>query len=234
MVSKSTFMSILRGIREQAYYVRDQLKYPPRLGLIRVGTAYGGAYVVPDLFGPNSVVWSIGIGCDVSLDLQLIEKFGCKVYGFDPTPKSIKWIEDQELPRNFIFCPWGIAAVSGKQSFYLPANPDYVSGTVTKNLGGEEITCDFKTLAESAELLGTPRIALLKIDIEGEEYQVLADFLRGEHLGPPQTDQIWVEFHPDNAPTSSLSIDEILGMFAKKRFSIAKKHYTGYLLIRNG
>lgn len=233
-VSKSVILRVLRRIRERFNYLLDQLRYPPRSGLVHLGTAYGGAYVVPGLLGPDSIVWSVGVGCDVSLDIQLVEKFGCKVYGFDPTPKSIEWIKHQELPANFVFCPWGISAVSGKQTFYLPANPNFVSGTVTKNLGGEEITCDFKTLAETAERLGTPHVALSKIDIEGEEYRVLPDYLRGEHLGPPQADQIWVEFHPDNAPANSPSTDEILSMFAKKRFSVAKKHYTGYLLVLDG
>ena len=41
----------------------------------------------------KSVVYSIGIGTDASFDLELINTFNCEIYGFDPTPKSIRWVK---------------------------------------------------------------------------------------------------------------------------------------------
>ena len=34
----------------------------------------------------------MGCGEDISFDLGLIEMFDCDVYGFDPTPKSIDFV----------------------------------------------------------------------------------------------------------------------------------------------
>ena len=33
------------------------------------------------------MVYSVGLGQDISWDKALIEKYRCEVYGFDPTPK---------------------------------------------------------------------------------------------------------------------------------------------------
>jgi len=35
----------------------------------------------------TAVVYSLGIGEDISFDLALIEKYGARVHAFDPTPK---------------------------------------------------------------------------------------------------------------------------------------------------
>ena len=80
------------------------------------GSEYGGFYVLPKLLNKLSIVYSFGIGKDISFDKEIIRAFNCKVYGFDPTPKSIKWCEGQTLPENFIFLHFGIAK---KQEFIL-------------------------------------------------------------------------------------------------------------------
>jgi FkbM family methyltransferase len=226
--------TILRDLRKQLYYKLDQLKYPPHQGITWLGTEYGGAFVLPQLIQPHAAVFSIGVGCDISLDLNLIDRFNCRVYGFDPTPISIEWIKEQELPSGFQFCPWGIASMPGNFTFYLPSNPNHVSGSLTRNLGGGQIACEFKTLSESASELGVSRLALLKMDIEGEEYRVLPDLFGNEsHRLLPDIAQMWVEFHPQNMPANSLTVENILGVLGKHGFSIAKKHYDAYLLVKN-
>jgi len=71
------------------------------------GNDYGGFYICPDLLKYNNgekIIYSIGIGEDISFDLDIIKEFpNCKIYAFDPTPKSIEWIKKQHLPKNMIF-----------------------------------------------------------------------------------------------------------------------------------
>ena len=59
--------------------------------MIRFGTDYGG-YLLPEniKLDSNSIVYSIGIGEDISFDATLSAKYNCKVYMFDPTPRSIE------------------------------------------------------------------------------------------------------------------------------------------------
>lgn len=71
-----------------------------------LGTEYGGFYL-PDSFRmENSVVYTFGIGEDLSFSEAVIKKGGT-VYAFDPTPKSIAYVEHSNLffHPNFHFFP---------------------------------------------------------------------------------------------------------------------------------
>ena len=68
------------------------------------GNNYGGFYANPDLINQDSIVYSFGIGADISFDEAIIKNHNCTVYGFDPTPKSIDWIKNKKnIPEKFIF-----------------------------------------------------------------------------------------------------------------------------------
>ena len=43
-----------------------------------------------DLLNKESIVYSFGIGKEISFDLAIIEEFGLSVNAFDPTPNSIE------------------------------------------------------------------------------------------------------------------------------------------------
>jgi hypothetical protein len=62
--------------------------------MIRFGTDYGG-YLLPEniKLDSNSIVYSIGIGEDISFDATLSGKYNCKIFMFDPTPRSIEHVE---------------------------------------------------------------------------------------------------------------------------------------------
>ena len=59
------------------------------IDLIEVGTTYGG-YVVPSLLNSDSVVYSIGIGEDLSFDTTLQGLYKCNIHLFDPTERAIQ------------------------------------------------------------------------------------------------------------------------------------------------
>src|SRR5438046_2176505 len=63
----------------------------------------------PDHIPVSPTVYSVGVGYDVSFDLDMITEFGAEVHTFDPTPLSRKWLAGQELPRQFHFLPYGLA-----------------------------------------------------------------------------------------------------------------------------
>lgn len=165
------------------------------------GSSYGGFYVMPDLIKNNSVVYSFGIGKDISFDTKLIQKHGCTVYGFDPTPNSINWIQQQKHSSLFKFFPFGISTSSGTTTFYLPANPKYVSGSLTADNTTPDhvaVEVEMKTWSDICQMLGHKHIDLLKMDIEGAEYQVLENIM----MLPITIDQICVEFHDRNAASA--------------------------------
>lgn len=144
------------------------------------GNGYGGFYIDPTLVPENAIVYSFGIGEDISFDLDIIAKHGCQVFGFDPTPKSIDYISKQDIPAGFHFHPYGIGEQTGTVTFNLPKNKDHVSGSVYEHKLVDEhnavevLLKDFKDITTE---LGHTHIDVLKMDIEGSEYAVIEGIL---------------------------------------------------------
>ncbi|VTQ01077.1 FkbM family methyltransferase [Sphingobacterium daejeonense] len=158
------------------------------------GNGYGGFYVDPTLVPDNAIVYSFGIGEDISFDKAIIEKHGSKVYGFDPTPKSINYIKNNNTPEQFYFHPFGIGEKTGTVTFNLPKNKEHVSGSVyghklvDESNAVEVLLKEFKDIVNE---LGHRHIDVLKMDIEGSEYAVMEGILNS---GIP-IKQILVETH---------------------------------------
>src|SRR5262245_59359518 len=198
-----TAMSFLRGPRlavkrmlktavGRDLFLREQVTVRRE----RHGSGYGGWWIHPDPLGPKSVVYSFGVGDDISFDLSVIEKFGVCVEAFDPTPRSVEWIRRQVLPQNFRFHPIGVADFDGDQEFHPPPRADHVSYSIQAVRGGrpggdESVRVPVRRLSSIMTWLGLGRIDLLKLDIEGAEYPVIQDVLACRI--PIQ--QILVEFH---------------------------------------
>jgi len=158
------------------------------------GSSYGGFYVCSELIHKDSIVYSFGIGEDISFDLALIKKFKCKVFGFDPTPKSIGWVESQKLPKNFTFNKFGIGSKTETVQFFLPKNIHHVSGSIIpqKNVSNKDyIDVQMKSFSDIISLYNYRKIDVLKMDIEGAEYDVIDSILEAEI----EIDQILIEFH---------------------------------------
>lgn len=168
---------------------RVQLDRP----LDRVGSEYGGYFVDASLIGSDAIVYSLGVGEDISFDLALIQGFGVSIHAFDPTPAVKSWIVAQSLPAAFHFHDWGIAGFDGDAEFYLPPRKDYISHSIVhaRQYSQESIRVPMVRLGTAMHQLGHARIDILKMDIEGAEYAVLEDIVREKIT----VNQILVEFH---------------------------------------
>ncbi len=158
------------------------------------GSKFGGFYICPDFLNEKSVVYSFGIGEDISFDTAIIKNHHCHVYGFDPTPKSINWIKGQELHDKFHFYDFGISCTSGFVDFFLPKNPDYVSGStmVQENIDTtKKVSVEMKSIQAIMNELNHKHIDVLKMDIEGSEYDVIENILTSKI----SITQILIEFH---------------------------------------
>lgn len=165
-----------------------------RLRHVRIGSAYGGWWVPEGLVTERSVVYSAGVGEDVSFDLGLIGTAGCTVWAFDPTPRAIAFAAGVDEPR-FRFEPYGVWCRDETVRFFAPIDPAHVSHTVVSEPGrAESFLAECRTVASLAAELGHDRIDLLKLDIEGAEYDVLPE------LGDIPVRCICAEFHPVFSP----------------------------------
>lgn len=159
----------------------------------RFGSEYGGWEVATDNIDSQSIVYSFGVGEDASFDSALIDEYNLVVHAFDPTPKSIEWVKKQGFPNNFVMHEYGIAAFDGNVSFNPPENPDHVSHTVLSrpSTTSKAITVSVKRLDTIMRELKHGHVDILKMDIEGAEYDVIDDISKSS-IRPRQ---ILIEFH---------------------------------------
>lgn len=158
--------------------------------------ARSGVWVVdPQPLHAGSVVWSAGVGDNVAWDLAMIARFGCTVHAFDPTPRALAWLRTQDLPHRFVLHPVGLAAHDGEQTFAAPGKARDVNYRPAPGGGTGQalVACPVRRVATLARELGIDHIDVLKLDIEGGEYDVLPDLLA---TGPLPA-QLLVEFHHD-------------------------------------
>jgi len=159
------------------------------------GNQYGGFYLAQNSIDKSSIVYSIGIGEDISFDEGIMDRYGCKVFAFDPTPKSVVWVKENVTTQNFVFSPIGVAKEKGSRKFYLPTNNSHVSGSIhdIKTINNSNsIDLKFDSLSNIMKDNNHSKLDLLKMDIEGAEYEVI------DHIQKNNIDikQILVEFHP--------------------------------------
>jgi FkbM family methyltransferase len=154
----------------------------PAKGLRRVGSSYGGWYVPAGMLRAGTVCYSLGVGEDTTFDELLARDFGCDIFAFDPTPRAVEHGKRVEaaLPR-FHFYPAGIWSSDVRMKFYAPADPAHVSHSIL-NL---QQTADFFeaecwSMKTAMSKLGHSSIDLLKVDIEGAEYEVLGSVMESE------------------------------------------------------
>jgi FkbM family methyltransferase len=146
----------------------------------------------PTELSGKSVVYSFGVGEDISFDLELIQRFGVTVHAFDPTPRTVRWMRTRPVPEKFIFHEYGIADFDGLSRFFPPENPLHVSHTmVHRKAAATGIDVPVYRLTTIMNMLGHASIDVMKMDIEGAEYPVLRDLL----ASPLCIHQLLIEFH---------------------------------------
>ena len=152
---------------------------------------------IPELLGAKSVVYSLGVGDSIDLDMDLIHLYSLTVHAFDPTPYSEEWIASLELPANFKFHPWAAAGKDGSLRLFRRVNKrGKKSGVMWTAEGDAGDGTDFidapaYTIRSMMQKLGHDRIDVLKIDVEGAEYDVLESLDEVDKLPT----QLLVEFH---------------------------------------
>lgn len=192
---KDFFTILLRGRKVMLgrdFYQRRQLKRKR----MKFGKRFADWTFCPDSIHKDSVVYSFGVGGDISFDLHLMKHFNLKIHAFDPSPGSIAWIGKQDLPEGFHFHPYGLAAIDGEISFSEPIEPGvhslFATNADEKTVEGlkQHILPVFR-LPSIVKKLGHSEIDILKMDIEGAEYDVVDDII---NMQIP-VNQVLIEFH---------------------------------------
>jgi len=158
-------------------------------------------------------MYSVGLGEDVSFDLELQRRTGMTVHGIDPTPRSLDYLAKLNLPSAFHVHGLAIGPSDGKARFYPPENPKHVSHTLLargKTDSGFEV--DTLTVSSLMRRLGHKELDILKLDIEGSEYEVIDQIL--QQALPIR--QLLVEYHHQ---FDAIDVSRTLGSINKLRAS---------------
>jgi FkbM family methyltransferase len=155
----------------------------------------GGWAIWPDHVRADSVVYSFGVGDSVSWDLGMIRRFGVTVHAFDPTPASIAWVGRQHLPPEFVFHDYGISDFDGVLDFYPPRRRGSTHYSQERRGGPldrrQPVPGRVHRLSTIMWKLGHRRIDVLKLDVEGAEFEAVADLV----TSGIEVDQLLIEIH---------------------------------------
>ena len=164
-----------------------------QINWVAYGARSGIWTICPDVLSSKSVIYSFGVGNNIAWDLEMIEHYGVELHAFDPTPRSVDWIGEQNLPKSFHFHPVGLCGFDGLSEFVVPRREHQFNySSIGSEVGSKEkINCPVKRLANLQAELGHDLIDVLKMDIEGGEMQSLPDILANS----PLPGQLLVEFH---------------------------------------
>lgn len=155
-------------------------------------------YIYFDRLNPSSTIIDIGCAGDADLSVYMINKYGLKSFGIDPTLKhgeSLSVLAEKTNGR-FQYLPYAVSAKDGRIVFHESC--DNVSGSIRKdhiNIKNDSVRSyevESVTLKTLLNRLGLGHVAFMKMDLEGAEYDVINN-TEPETYG--SFDQILIEFH---------------------------------------
>lgn len=226
-------MNFARTLRDWRYRCFYGLLLSRRHTLVSMGnpTTGCGWTFHPGGLGPASVVYSGGVGNDISFEHALVERFGCQVVLFDPSPTGTATMAkpENQLPQ-FRYFPVGLAGREGHLTLAPPLNPEegswFMHGGSARTI---QVPCtDLGSLMHRS---GHTHVDLLKLDIEGTEYEVLDDLLKSRI----PVRQICVEFHHGMLPgiRRSQSIRAMLRLLARG-YQLLSQDGNNHTFLRRG
>jgi FkbM family methyltransferase len=218
----------LKTIRRAVRKWVDRLWSNPRIHVTKVGGASSWA-IRRELLRPGAVVISGGAGRDVSFEIELASRYGCQVFLFDPSPTGVETMARKENQHERLrFLPIGLAARAGAVEFNLPENT--VEGSYSRRrdaLQTSTTTFSCTTVSEFAREQRLTKIDVLKLDIEGFEYDVLDEVLDAKL----PVRQICVEFHHFLPGISVSQTLRCLWRLKRNGFNIVRKEMCDYLFV---
>jgi len=171
------------------------------------------------------VSYCAGVGLGMSFEMELAARGGC-VLVFDPSPTGVRTAERSDTSK-LTFYPIGLAAKSSVYEFSLPSNPGEGSYSVARE-GLETARFECWDLATIMQKHGHSSIDLLKMDIEGFEYDIVDDILRRSI----PVRQICLEFHPWLSRRGRTW--KTIGSLYRAGYRIIYKHRGDYTFLRSG
>ena len=152
-----------------------------------LGTTYGGWVVDLDSINDGDVIIDAGLGEDISFLEGLNKHKKVKIIGVDPTEKSHRFVESKNLDNLTLIKKAVEKHGVDKITMFKNSNPNHVSESVYSDHAstkGEKYDIDCISIKELREKYNP---SVIKIDIEGAEYNVIPECIGVK--------QVCIEFH---------------------------------------
>ena len=180
--------------------------------------------IVTSNLNPASVVYSGGVGEDITFEEELIRRFGVKIYIFDPSPVASHTISRADTD-HLLFAPVGLSA-SAEAEFSVGGGE---GGSAWWKAGGSDVfACT--TIPDEMEKNHHDYIDLLKIDIEGFEYDVLHNCIAAGVL----IKQLCVEFHDFFPDVPTKKTKDMIKLLKSQGFKLIHRHRHDHTFSASG
>tara|TARA_X000000950_G_scaffold229307_1_gene277114 strand:- start:16883 stop:17587 length:705 start_codon:yes stop_codon:yes gene_type:complete len=197
-------------------------------------------YISPDFLyfsevPKDAVVVDVGCGFQAEFSTHMMTEFGIRCYGVDPTRKHFIHLKEIQYSfEQFTHLPFAVSSKKGEILFYESLNNE--SGSILDShinvREGLTTKYNVKTLTLRAlkKRIGADEISILKLDLEGAEYELFKNLTQEDLDGYKQ---IFVEFHHHcvkkyKQEDTEESVKKMTD-FGYKSFSLDDLNYLFYL-----
>jgi len=209
-------------------------------GFERLGTKYGGWWVFAPAVGKDPLLIDGGLGHDVSFPLAFVARFGGQVIGIDPNPAAVSYAQ-AHCPSSMQIQSKAFWTVGGETVTFhlprpldqLPRGADGVSGSLLNShtyTGGQQVSVPTTNLSDLLDLAARSECDVLKLDIEGAEYEVLAALCANDDIR--RAKQVLVEFHHHCTDRSLQDTLDAAARVQESGFHLAYVEDRNYIFVR--
>ena len=218
---------------------RFREKLLPR-GYRRLGTRYGGWWVDAGLLSNSPLLIDCGLGEDISFPLAFLQAFGGTVVGVEPNPRSLNYCQGR-IPREMTVLPKAFWSEPGKRlEFFLPRpqpelpkGADGVSGSLDGSheyAGERKLEVETTSLGEILSQHARAECDVLKMDIEGAEYDVLDQLCSSGEIR--KAGQVLIEFHHKVTQHTLEDTQRAVAQIERNGFRLAHTEGRNYIFRR--
>lgn len=169
------------SVRYRAAAFRRTVKVELGVPIETIGDLSYGGYSIPrQLLGPDSLLVSVGAGTDVSFEVAVAGRYGCRTFIYDPVPAAAEYASRVVASEPRVsFERLAIWNEDTDLEFHAPLRDGFVSHSAV-DLHGTPVTftAPARTLSTLADANGWTQIDLLKVSAEGAEFAILEHALR--------------------------------------------------------
>lgn len=144
---------------------------------------YGNYKLIKKKIPKNPIVYSGGVGTNITFDLDINKKNNAKVRLFDPTKNSINFMKKYKNYKNIFFYPIALFYKNKRVKIYYDPTNRVKSNSINNFLQFNNKNfyfVDAKNLKTLIKKFKDKRIDILKLDIEGVAEDLLLHTLKNK------------------------------------------------------